>query len=684
MRRIRFRASVRAVGLLLTLVTAVLIVAACSNEPGSQEVQREEAGVTVANGTQSPATPVPTPVTSRSIPISEATPEYTSPLPVGPSVTPLPTPVPMQTSPGLPGRAILNQGELPDRDLAELAARLRGADSFGPDARSAPPMSEGDQHDFWITNLEDGSARPITATLQVVSKNAYWFVDDTVSLPREDMARAASVYEEQVRPAVVGTLGDIANPGLDDDPRLFIIHTALDGAAGYFGSKDSFSAVVHPHSNEHEIIYLDSRAAGHGIDTHLAIIAHELQHAAHFDKDVGEESWVNEGLSEVATQLAGYSVQSPRAFMRRPNTQLNYWPDSPRSTLPHYGASALFFTYLGQRVGGVDNLVELVNEPLDGIAGVESFLNDHDLNWPRMFADWVVANYLDADDERYGYVDRDVGIGPVRRLTSEEGRPDSLPQYSARYYRLDTEADSGTISFEGNTEVQQIGADCPHGDTCWWSGRGDGIDTRLTREFDLTGLDTATLEFQVWHEIEEGWDYGYVQVSDDGGETWHILEGAHTTMDNPSGNAYGSGYTGTSRGWKQESIDVKQFAGGPVLVRFEYVTDDAVYLDGMLIDGVAIPELDFADADGGYSDWQVEGFSRAGAKLAQYFIVQVVTSTPDGEYTISQLPLDASNSGWMKLTAPGAGGEIVVVVSPVTAGTRHEASYVLEFEASQG
>ena len=576
---------------------------------------------------------------------------------------------------------MLNEVELPDRDLAELAVRLRGAKPVDSEAGPALPMSEGDQRDFTITNLEDGSPRPITATLQVVSDNAYWFVEDGVSLARDDLALAASIYEQQVRPAVVGTLGDIANPGLDGDPRLFIIHAVLDGAAGYFGSKDSFPSEVHPHSNESEIIYLDSRAAEHGVDTHLAIIAHELQHAAHFDKDVGEESWVNEGLSEVATGLAGYSVQSPRAFMRRPGTQLNYWPDSPRSTYPHYGAAALFMTYVGQRVGGVENLAGLVTEPLDGIAGVESFLNDHDLTWHQVFADWVVTNYLDADDDRYGYADRNVGIGPVRRLASGEGRPDSLPQYSARYYRVDTDADSGTITFEGDTEVSQVGTDCVQNPTCWWSGRGDGIDTKLTREFDLTGLDSATLEFQVWHEIEEGWDYGYVQVSGDDGESWHILEGTHTTTDNPSGNAYGPGYTGDSRGWKQESIDLSEFAGGPVLVRFEYVTDDAVYLDGMLIDGIAIPELDSAD---GKSDWKAEGFSKAGHKLAQDFIVQVITSTSDGEFTVSQMPLDASNSGWMRLTTPGDGGEIVVIVSPVTAGTRHEAGYTLEFEPNEG
>ena len=670
MRHERLRVTKKAAVCMVALFMVAWTIAGCADETISQQAPSEATGVPFTKPIQSTPTQAPDPPTPRPVPTMAATPTAQAATP-----TPLVVDAPARLAWVLP----TDRYEPPDRDLAELAIRLRGAEPDDFSTETAPPMSEGDKQDFWITNLDDGTARPITATLQVVSDNAYWFVDDTVTVVLDDLGKAADIYESQVRPSVVSTFGDITNPGLDGDPRLLIIHTTLDGAAGYFGSKDSFSTDVHPYSNGREIIYLDSRAIAHGIDTHLAIVTHELQHAVHFDKDVGEESWVNEGLSEVATQLAGYRVQSPRAFMHRPDTQLNYWPDSPRSTIPHYGASALFFTYLAQRAGGPANLVDLVNEPLDGIAGVESFLNDYGLSWLQVFADWVVANYLDADDSRYGYADRDVGIGPVRTLMSGDGRQDSLPQYSARYYRLDTNSTSGTISFTGDTEVRQVATDCVTGLTCWWSGRGDGIDTKLTREFDLTGLDRATLEFQVWHEIEEGWDYAYVEVSDDDGETWHILEGAHTTTDNPSGNAYGPGYTGASRDWKQESIDLTKFVGGPVLIRFEYVTDDAVYLDGMLIDDVAIPELDFIEVDGPGDNWRSEGFNRAGGKLAQGFIVQVVTSTPDGEYTVSHIPLGDRNNGEMQMTGLAPGVEVVVIVSPITPATRHEAGYVLEF-----
>ena len=75
----------------------------------------------------------------------------------------------------------------------------------------------------------------------------------------------------------------------------------------------------------------------------------------------------------------------------------------------------------------------------------------------------------------------------------------------------------------------------------------------MTREFDLSSLQQATLTFTAWYSIEENWDYAYVQVSTDGGSTWDILQGSLASTDNPSLNAYGPGYTGESEGWVSDS-----------------------------------------------------------------------------------------------------------------------------------
>jgi bacillopeptidase F (M6 metalloprotease family) len=78
-------------------------------------------------------------------------------------------------------------------------------------------------------------------------------------------------------------------------------------------------------------------------------------------------------------------------------------------------------------------------------------------------------------------------------------------------------------------------------------------------------------------DLEKDYDYLYVTVSEDG-QSWKILKTPSGTDKNPSGNSYGWGYTGLSGSgksaeWVQESVDLSEFAGKKVQLRFEYVTD---------------------------------------------------------------------------------------------------------------
>ena len=63
-----------------------------------------------------------------------------------------------------------------------------------------------------------------------------------------------------------------------------------------------------------------------------------------------------------------------------------------------------------------------------------------------------------------------------------------------------------------------------------FGGKADEIDTTLRRSVDLTGLSSAELSFWTWYEIEDNWDFGFVQVSTDGGSTWTSLPVDGTTM----------------------------------------------------------------------------------------------------------------------------------------------------------
>ena len=253
----------------LALIVAVCFAYAC----GSDTAPQLEYVPTPTNQSPTAAPTTPTPQTSDPLPTATPpTPQTSDPLPTAtPNVppTPKPTPTPRVQAPPVPSPTLPSMSEgtgtrPPDRDLEELATRLRGVTASDPSPSTAAPLSQGAQDTFWITDLDDGSAHSITATLHVVSDNAYWFVENDVDFDQQGLEEAAQIFESRVRTAVVRTFGDIRNPGIDGDPRLVVLHSKLNGAAGYFGSADAFPSDVHPHSNEREIIYMDIEALPSG------------------------------------------------------------------------------------------------------------------------------------------------------------------------------------------------------------------------------------------------------------------------------------------------------------------------------------------------------------------------------------------------------------------------------------
>ena len=296
----------------------------------------------------------------------------------------------------------------------------------------------------------------------------------------------------------------------------------------------------------------------------------------------------------------------------------------------------------------------MVKEPTDGLESVDRVLErlGEEATSLDVFRDWVVANYLNNPDGRYSSSARNlrsavrVGSKFVNLAKTYESE---VAQFGADYYVVTLPADELTISFNGDPGAELFPV-APHsGDACWWSNDGDGIDTTLTRRFDLTGVDTATLRFNVWHALEENWDFAYVEVSEDGGETWTILETTLTTDENPNGTSFGPGITGESTGWLDDSVDLAAYAGSEVLVRFEYVTDDAVNGRGLCLDDFAIDEIGWADdaeSDGG---WEANGFARVNNLVPEEFLVQIVRKAPGGAVEVVRLLLDGEADGEIRL-----------------------------------
>ena len=673
----------------LLVVAAVAVIAGCAPRPTpipSPSPVSQEAPIPTT--TPTPPLEGPTPAPQPTLPLigtPDATPTLTrrptvlptAPHGPGPTLDRTPTPVSTPTRVAVTEQAF---PDAPDRDLYELARALvlKTTESISPVVNPNPvSYAEGRRDTFQLTDLLGVRSYTSQATLRLVSPHSYWYVEDGVNVSQTALVASARTFEEEIYPRVTAVFGTEWTPGVDNDSHITILHARLRGVGGYFSSADEYPAGVHQHSNQREMFYINSAFLRAGSSQYLAVLAHELQHAIQWNGDPSEEIWVNEGLSELAASVAGYRPTNQDAFLGSPTVSLLNWPDQ---LAPYYGAAYLFFDYLVSHYGGLQHIGLLVNEPEDGIRGINAYLSNlgHDLTFEDVFKNWVVANYLDEPEGGpYSYPDRDVRVRVTGRMGEFGERGGSIPQYSAEYTVLDIGEGNIRLRFQGQEQNRLLPVSLED-DGCWWSNRGDLISSTLTRSLDLSGVDRATLRFRTWFDIEEDWDYGYVEVSADRGSTWDIIEAPGTSPLNPVGNSFGPGYTGNSNGWLDVEVDLTSYVGQEVLLRFHYVTDDAINGSGLCTDDISVPEIGFFDGGQGDGGWQAEGFIRIDNQVPQDYIVQVI-EVGDGT-RVREMHLDGDNWGELVIERLEDLNEAVVVVAALAPKTLQNAAYTLVVE----
>ena len=572
----------------------------------------------------------------------------------------------------------------PRRDLYELARSLRhkSQDPIARERQRVPPDLQVGQWDSFkvLANVEPVEFRTIDARLEHVSDNAYWYVQEGVRFNDDALKESADAFEEQILPGLLSSFGPLWGPEESPGQRISILHASTPGLGGYYSSADEYPPLVHENSNQRKTIYMNPVAFRIGTPNYLATLAHELQHAINWNLNGGQSTWLNEGLSQVAEQRLGWRPGAVEAFVHSAPISLVYWPLSFRDTRPYYGSGFMFSQFLSEQLGSPDSLEPLLRADHQGIAAVEAYLETlgFEESFESMFGRWTVAAFLSERREggAYGYAGWWPSIDPTDVLDGDGAYGLSQPQYSARYLLLDLDAESVEVDFSAGTAVRLAPEDPPTGGNCWWGNYGDSISTTLTREFDLSGVQQATLSYTAWYSIEEDWDYAYVQVSTDGGSTWDILEGGLSSTDNPSLNAYGPGYTGESGGWVTDSVDISAYAGRPVLVRFHYVTDDAINGTGICIDSAWIPELGFYDDASTNQGWVSEGFYRTDNRMAQDFVIHLVEIRND-VVQVTRVMIDDNNRASLSVTNLDDADQVVLVVGSLAEDSQQPAVYTV-------
>jgi hypothetical protein len=584
---------------------------------------------------------------------------------------------------------------VPVRDLHELAVRLRGLPPETPrmtNQEGSPDYEIGTRRLFHASNVDTEEQFDLYATLEYKTEHLYMWVEESERVDQNDLKAAADLFEEETYTTNRAFFGSEWSPGVDNDPHLSILHATNLGSsvAGYYSSADEFVSQVREDSNEMEMFYINIDNVSPNSSFYNGVLAHEFQHMIHWYNDRNEETWLNEGFSELATYLNGFDVGgSDYLFASAPDTQLNTWPSGPGAAGANYGGSYLFTSYFLDRFGS-DATKALVAHEENSFASVEDVLREQGSNvtCEALFGDWVIANLLDdpaIDDGHYGYEDIDPPVVDVETTYFSNAYPVSqeatVHQHGTDYIELQSQRPL-TFTFTGSAQVGLVDTTAHSGEYFWWSNRGDDSDMSLTRAFDLSGFSEATLSYWVWYDIEKDWDYAYVEASTDGGQTWQILETPSGVNTNPNGNSFGWAYTGQSGGgqepaWIKEEVDLSGYVGQSVLLRFEYVTDDAVNRPGLVVDDVSIPEIGYSsDFEADEGGWESAGFIRHANVLPQRWLVQMVLFGP--QTTVRSLELKQDQSGSSMLPLSQGSDRAVITVSGLAPVTTEWASYSYE------
>jgi immune inhibitor A len=582
----------------------------------------------------------------------------------------------------------LEQAVIPPRNRVKLAQELLGIDNIPPTPDTPQTYEIGQIETFRALNTAANQIFEFEAQLQAIGEHIYIWVDTSAEI--DDAEGLAHAFDIEIYPGVRDLWGSEARPGIDNDPRVFALFTYNlgGGIAAYFSSENSYPDEIAPSSNEHEMFIYELGAVGTDLDNWgvQSVTAHEFQHMIRANVNPNPETWFNEGLSVFTQLILGYpdGASAARAYYSAPYTQLNTWAESG-TTAPHYGNALLWVTYFYERYG-LKALQTASRERTDALTAFNNALEERgEPGVNTLFADWILANWWNdksLDDGRYGYELIPEGNQPFTEEIDEYPAviEDDANQYSAEYFQLEDlpEGDTLSMSFTSPETTPLIPTDAQSGEQMWYSNRRDDSATTLTRSFDLSNVTSAELEYNVWYHLENGWDYGYVLLSTDNGETWETLTTPNMTDSNPHGTAYGTGYTGRSRDWLLEGISLDGYVGQVVLIRFAVITDDATNQHGMAIDDVRVEAVGYeSDFESNDSGWAAEGWVLIDNVLPQNVWVQVAQKSGEHfQVTRWQYPTNEA----MRVPLLQDVETVMVAVSPFAPVTTLGIDYTLEID----
>jgi hypothetical protein len=330
---------------------------------------------------------------------------------------------------------------------AELARTIPDAAPVAapPGPAVAPPV--GHERTFKVcANEECKTFNDVTARAMAVGQKVAIYADNSnaqfaESLLAEDYDELVTIFDRHLHPigtAAFGPESDIDNNGVviilvTRRVNDFTTNCAQGRIVGYFFGGDLLANFTG--SNRAEIFFVFAPAPATpqcSLLTRRAVLnqlkptlIHEFQHMISFNQHRlvrggnQEQTWLNEGLSHLAEDLAGQLIPNedcPHAsscrglfatpnllnvhsFLRQPESHALVFERRHTGTLPERGAGFLFVRWLLDRYGhgtnGFGFTRSMVMTDRLGQANVEAVTGQP---MPRLVGEWLASLYLDNLD----------------------------------------------------------------------------------------------------------------------------------------------------------------------------------------------------------------------------------------------------------------------------------------------
>lgn len=117
-------------------------------------------------------------------------------------------------------------------------------------------------------------------------------------------------------------------------------------------------------------------------------------------------------------------------------------------------------------------------------------------------------------------------------------------------------------------------------------------EIELVNSIDLTNAIHASISFYAKWEIETGYDYCQLLVSNDGGTSWTPMCGKYTKTGSSNQDQGNPVWDGFQTSWVKEEINLEDFAGQTIELKFVMVSDPYVTEDGFYFDDFEVSIVD--------------------------------------------------------------------------------------------